>query len=43
MNESYDLKEPETFYYTNINPTKKSLETTGEDFYQSIISELNIK
>ena len=43
INESYDLREPETFYYVDNKPSKKSLEITSEDVFKSIISELKIK
>ena len=43
INESYDLREPETFYYVDHKPSKKSLEITSEDVFKSIISELKIK
>lgn len=43
INESFDLRDPETFYYLNLNPTEKSLEITANDVYDSLISELKLK
>ena len=43
INKGFDLREPNTFYYMNKNISKNSYKITGEDVYNSLVSELRLK
>ena len=43
INKGFNLREPDTFYYMNYNSSEKSFKITGEDVYNSLITELRLK
>ncbi len=42
-NKGFNLREPDTFYYMGKNITKNSYKITGNDVYNSLVSELRLK
>ncbi len=43
LENSYSLRDPDTFYYFSKNPSEKDLEVCAEDLANSLIRELNLK
>ena len=43
INNGFNLREPDTFYYMNYKFSKEAIKRTGEDVFQSLKNELNLK
>jgi hypothetical protein len=43
LNKGYNLREPDTFYYMQHKSSDESYRKTGEDIFQSLTKELNIR
>ena len=43
LNKGYNLREPDTFYYMKHKSSDESYRKTGEDIFQSLTKEFNIR
>tara|TARA_Y100000590_G_scaffold52875_1_gene55426 strand:- start:2631 stop:3791 length:1161 start_codon:yes stop_codon:yes gene_type:complete len=43
VNKGFNLREPDTFYYMDKHSSEKSFKITGEDVYNSLLTELRLK
>ena len=43
LDKGYNLREPDTFYYMKFNSSDESFRKTGEDVFQSLSKEFNIR